>query len=122
MEIWLLAFLFFYWLIGFISFIIIIYILVSSPPPSKVMPPKVIVINHKVPPPLPTSCHSACQFQSLYGVNFSFDLHALLRENETDLGQESELLWTKRGLTYGDLQSVHRFITNVSIPEVSDTH
>ena len=86
------------------------------------MPAKSIIIIHIV-PPLPASCpNSPSQSRSLYGENFSFDLHALLRENETDLGQESELLWTKRGLTYGDLQSVHRFTANVSISEVSDTH
>ena len=120
MKHWDGAFLMFYWLIGFISFVIIVYICVSSLPHREVIPQKVIVMIQKVPPPLPMTCpHSPTQSRSLYGENFSFDLHALLRGNETDLGQESEILWTKRGLTYGDLQSVHRFNTNVSIAEVS---
>ena len=99
---------FLFWcLTAWISFIIVLN---SSHPP------------HKAIPPVPSSCsHSLSKSRSLYGENFPFDLHALLRENETDLEQESEILWTKRGLTYGDLQSVHRFITNVSIPEVSGT-
>ena len=105
------AFLLFNYLNGFIGLTIIIYSCAWSQSPSKILPP------------LPAFCpHSFTEPQSLYRKNFSFDLHALLRENETDFVQESELLWTKRGLTYGDLQSVHRFTTNVSIPEVSDTH
>ena len=101
----------FWWLTTWISFIIVIYNSSQS-----IFPPKLI-------PPLPASCpNSPSQSRSLYSENFSFDLHALLRENQTDLDQESELLWTKRGLTYGDLQSVHRFTTNVSISEVNSTH
>ena len=110
-EIYRDVFLLFYWLIGFISFAISIYVFVLNLPHSEVLPS------------LPSSCpNSPFQSRSLYSENFSFDLHALLQENETDVDQESELLWTKRGLTYGDLQSVHRFTTNVSIPEVSGTH
>ena len=102
------AFLLFNWLIGVISFTIIIYIGISNRSPSKVMPP------------LPASCPpSPSQSRNLYGESFSFDFHALLRENETNFDQESELIWTMQKLTYGDLQSVHRFSTNVTISEVS---
>ena len=121
------AFLVFNWLIGFISFMIItviyVSIYVSNRSPTKVLTPKfTTVIIHVIPPLLAPCPHSPSQSRNLYGKNFSFDFHALLRENETNFDQDSELIWTKRKLTYGDLQSVHRFSTNVTISEVSASH
>ena len=57
------------------------------------------------------------RFPNIYEQNFSFDLHVFISENETNLARESELVWKKSKLTYGDLQSV--FNKNVSISEVS---
>ena len=112
------VFCWFYWLIGFIGFISFVIIIFYFNKSIR-FDPKVITTPEVV-PPLPAFClQLISQSRSLYDENFSFDLHALLRENETDLSQKSEILWTKRGLTYGDLQSVHRFTTNVSISEVS---
>ena len=78
------------------------------------------MITPKVIPSLPKSCpRSDFQSRNLYAEDFSFDFHAFLRENETSFEQESEPIWTERRLKYGDLQSVHRFSTNVSITKVS---
>ena len=119
-EYYKIGFLFFHFIICAICCVIIVYILESIRSPHEVSIPKVTTVIPKAIPPLPASCpHLPFQVRSLYGENFSFDLHALLRENETGLDQESEILWTKRGLTYGDLQSVYRFTTNISISEVS---
>ena len=49
----------------------------------------------------------------LYEQNFSFDLHAFINDDETNL------IWNKSKLTYGDLQSTFRFNTKVPISEVS---
>ena len=63
----------------------------------------------------------SCQnpgLKNLYERNFLFDLHAFVSENETNFAQESELIWRKTELSYGDLQSVFSFSTNLSISEV----
>ena len=57
--------------------------------------------------------------RNLYRCNFLFDLHAFVSENETSFAQESELVWRKSKLTYGDLRCAFRFSTNLSISEVS---
>ena len=67
----------------------------------------------------PDSC---VVFRNLYNSGFSFDFHVYLSENETNFDPESRLVWTKKGLTYGDVQLVHSFSTNVSISEVGQYH
>ena len=54
----------------------------------------------------------------LYNEGFQFDFYALLSESETSFDRESQLIWTKRNLTYGGVQSIFSFSTNVSISEV----
>ena len=56
---------------------------------------------------------------NIYELNFSFDLHVFISENETNFDHDSELIWKKFKLTYGDLQSAFNFNTNISISEVS---
>ena len=58
------------------------------------------------------------QFRNLYDLNFLFDFHAFLGESATNIDHKSLLIWTKQNLTYGDLQSIFSFSTNVSISEV----
>ena len=69
---------------------------------------------------LSPTCPCACKNNpiTIYYPNFSFDLHAFVSENETNYAQESELIWRKPELTYGDLQSVFSFSTNLSVSEV----
>ena len=127
LEIYKWCFLIFYWLIGFISFGIMLFCLSKLNRSSlkvETTTPKVETTT-TAPQVIPLSAPCSWisfKFPSLYGENLSFDLYALLRENETDVEQENEILWTKRGLTHGDLQSMHRFSTNVSIPGVSGTY
>ena len=106
----------FYSVIGFISIVTIFYAgwptrypIVRSPKIEKRYIPNLYTF--------PSSC-SINPF-GLYGENFLFDFHALLRENETSFDHENDLIWTKSKLTYGDFQSAYRFSTNVSISEVS---
>ena len=68
---------------------------------------------------LPESCpNDQKDLKNMYEVNFPFDFHTFLSENETNLDPESQLIWTKRSLTYGDVQSSFSFSTNISISEV----
>ena len=70
------------------------------------------------PPNLSPICPNTALTKFMYGPNFLFDLHAFVSENETNFDQ-SELIWRKSKLTYGDLASAFSFETNVSISEVS---
>ena len=67
----------------------------------------------------PDSCTVS---KNLYDKGFPFDFHVYLSENETNLDHESRLIWTKRSLTYGDVQFAHSFSLNVSISEVGQHH
>ena len=72
----------------------------------------------------PKSCQADtltefASLKSLYERDFLFDFYAFLGENATNIDHESQLIWKKSNLKYGDLHSIHSFSTNVSVSEVS---
>lgn len=74
--------------------------------------------DYLIPKSCPEQDARSKNFRNLYDVDFSFDFHAFLNENEANIDQQSVLIWAKQNLTYGDLQSTFSFSTNVSISEV----
>ena len=67
---------------------------------------------------LSPTCPDSVKVLNLYEWNFSFDLHVFVSEDELNYARESELVWRKPGLTYGDLRSIFNFRTNLSVSEV----
>ena len=73
-------------------------------------------------PTCPSSQFPPGKQTHMYEQNFLFDLHAFVSENETKFDRERELVWSRRILTYGDLQSAITHNTNVSISRVGPLH
>lgn len=68
--------------------------------------------------PLPSTCEKGLNLKNLYDEHLLFDLHAYLSENETTFDSESQLIWRKQRLAYGDAQTVLAFNTKISISKV----
>lgn len=60
------------------------------------------------------------KFKNLYDVNFLFDFYAFLGPENID--RQSQLIWSKQDLAYGDLSSTFSFSTNVPVSQVGSGH
>lgn len=68
-------------------------------------------------PSCPISSRGCEDLTNLYANLFAFDLYAYASQNETDFEDNDQLIWTEKGLLYGDYKSF-KFKTDILIPEV----
>lgn len=68
-------------------------------------------------PSCPISSRGCEDLMNLYSDRFAFDLYAYASQNQTDFEDNDQLIWTEKGLIYGDRKSFS-FRTDILIPEV----
>lgn len=96
----------------FYAFMLLFIAILAVAPLSK------LVEEHmRTEPSCPKSSRGCEDLMNLYTDRFVFDLYAYASQNQTDFEDNDQLIWTEKGLAYGDHKSFS-FRTDILIPEV----